>query len=102
MALSERTPIYTFCAIGNSDSFTEQLATDGYDAAHSRDFPDHHWYSQSEIDEMAEDAASYQAKALVTTAKDAVKLRELRFRMPCYVAEIEPEIDDAEKFARFI
>jgi tetraacyldisaccharide-1-P 4'-kinase len=38
------------------------------------------------------------ATALITTAKDAVKLKGLTFALPCYVLEIEIAIDDAEGF----
>jgi tetraacyldisaccharide 4'-kinase len=97
--LARQTPVYAFCGLGNPDAFFEQLHQDGYDPAHSREFPDHHIYSQVEIDEMANDAPSYHAEALVTTAKDAVKLAGLKFRMPCYVAEIELHLDDPAAFA---
>ena len=36
--------------------------------------------------------------ALITTAKDAVKLKGMAFALPCYVFEIEIAIDDAEGF----
>ena len=38
------------------------------------------------------------ANALITTAKDAVKLKGMAFSLPCYVLEIEIVIDDADAF----
>ena len=35
--------------------------------------------------------------SLITTAKDAVKLRTLSFSIPCYVLEIEIAIENAER-----
>jgi len=35
-------------------------------------------------------------RALLTTAKDAAKLSSLNFELPCYVAEIEIEIEHQE------
>jgi tetraacyldisaccharide 4'-kinase len=40
-----------------------------------RAFPDHHVYSQDEIDSVIRAAKEIGANALITTAKDAVKLR---------------------------
>jgi tetraacyldisaccharide-1-P 4'-kinase len=42
------------------------------------------------------------AAALVTTAKDAVKLKGLKFTLPCYVALAETIIDDPDAFKSLI
>ena len=42
------------------------------------------------------------ARVVLTTAKDAVKLRGLRFEIPCYVLEIGLEFDDEEKLKTMI
>ncbi len=87
-------PVAAFCAIGNPQAFFAQLARDGYTLSYTRRFRDHHVYDQSDIDTLARKATASGAQALVTTAKDAVKLRSLRCELPCYVAEIEIEFDD--------
>ncbi|HEY6217633.1 MAG TPA: hypothetical protein VIW74_13280, partial [Pyrinomonadaceae bacterium] len=56
-----------------------------------------HVYTQSEIDSLVKEAS-----ILITTAKDAVKLRSLSFSVPCYVMEIEIAIEDEEEFIRLI
>jgi len=94
--------VVAFCAVGNPSSFFESLRRAGYELAVERSFPDHHAYSQEEIDSVIRSAKDAGAEALVTTAKDAVKLRTLSFSIPCYVMEIEISIDDAEKFTRLI
>ena len=65
-------------------------------------YRDHHVYQQNEIDRFMEKAKAAGATALVTTAKDAVKLSALHFELPCYKLEIEIAIDDAEQLAGFI
>jgi tetraacyldisaccharide-1-P 4'-kinase len=45
-------------------------------------------------------AAKRRCEALITTAKDAVKLRALSFSMPCYVLEIEIAIEGRGEFTR--
>jgi len=93
---------FAFCAIGNPESFFEQLRREGFDLAGSRTYRDHHSYTQKDIGELERDAAKAGAGALLTTAKDAVKLTELDIQLPCFVVEIETVIDDAEAFEALI
>jgi tetraacyldisaccharide 4'-kinase len=90
-------PVAAFCAIGNPEAFFAHLQGDGHTVSYQRAFPDHHVYRQSDIDALSLEAKRQGALALLTTAKDAVKLRFLRFDLPCYVLEIELEFDDEEK-----
>jgi tetraacyldisaccharide 4'-kinase len=95
-------PVAAFCAIGNPASFFAQLRNDGHSLSHTRAFADHYVYEQSDIDALVTEAKRAGAQALLTTAKDAVKLRSLRFDLPCYVLEIELEFDDEEKLMNMI
>ncbi|HET6853443.1 MAG TPA: hypothetical protein VFH46_14165, partial [Pyrinomonadaceae bacterium] len=56
--------------------------------------------SQDEIDALAQQAKEGGGEALITTAKDAVKLRTLSFSLPCYVLEIEMSNENGEELAR--
>ena len=94
--------IGAFCAVGNPASFFNLLRQAGYETAVERAFPDHYVYSQDEIDAIIRLARDAGADVLVTTAKDAVKLRTLSFSLPCYVVEIEIAIDDADAFGRLV
>ena len=87
-----------FCAVGNPKSFFETLRGLGYEVGLERAFADHHAYSPSDVDALNQLAKETGATALITTAKDAVKLKGLTFALPCYVLEIEIAIDDAERF----
>ena len=91
-----------FCAVGNSRSFFESLRRAGFEIAVESAFPDHHVYSQDEIDVICRSARDAGADVLVTTAKDAVKLRALAFSLPCYVVEIEIAIDDVDGFGLLV
>jgi tetraacyldisaccharide 4'-kinase len=91
-----------FCAVGNPASFFESLTRMNYELAFEKSFADHHVYSQDEIDSLIQDAEQTGASALITTAKDAVKLRAMAFSIPCYVLEIEIVMDDAEALATLI
>jgi tetraacyldisaccharide 4'-kinase len=91
-----------FCAVGNPSSFFEQLRRSGYELALEKSFPDHHVYSQDEVDSVIRAAQGVGAGCLITTAKDAVKLRQISFSIPCYVLEIEMSIENDEELTRLI
>ena len=90
-----RQPIAAFCAVGNPEAFFNHLR-EHFDLTDTTAFRDHHQYSQADIDRVTKEAIATGAQALVTTAKDEVKLRALRFDLPCYVLDIEIEISSAD------
>lgn len=95
-------PVAAFCAVGNPNSFFEQLRNSGYELVVEKAFRDHHVYTQKDIDDLTDAATRAGAKALITTAKDAVKLRALHFSLPYSVFEIEIAVRDEEALRRLI
>lgn len=91
-----------FCGLGNPENFYALLRRDGFTLAETRSFRDHHIYSQADIRELEELATSCRAEIFLTTAKDAVKLSEVEFELPCYVVEIDIEINDPDSFAKIL
>lgn len=100
--LAAGTRVAAFCAVGNPPSFFENVRRMGYELALQKSFTDHHVYSQAEIDVIVKEAKEAGATALITTAKDAVKLRTLSFSMPCYVVEIEIELEKVDEFTELL
>jgi tetraacyldisaccharide 4'-kinase len=96
---SPEPPLAAFCAIGNPRSFFNQLE---HETVLEKSFPDHHRYSQRDIDSLIDEANRAGARSLITTAKDAVKLQPLSFPLPCYVLEIEPEIDNEAELVQLM
>jgi tetraacyldisaccharide 4'-kinase len=94
--------VAAFCAVGNPSSFFASLRAASFEIAVEKVFADHHVYSQEEIDSIVRSAQETGANALLTTAKDAVKLKGLAFSMPCYVVEIEIAIDEADAFQQVV
>jgi tetraacyldisaccharide 4'-kinase len=94
--------VAAFCGIGNPASFFTHIERSGARVVLTQAYADHHVYRQDEIDRLIEKAKAAGASALVTTAKDAVKLSALHFELPCYKLEIEIAIDDGEQLAGFI
>jgi tetraacyldisaccharide 4'-kinase len=94
--------VAAFCGIGNPESFFTQLRRESYQLCHTQTFPDHHYYRQEEINELERQATARGARALLTTAKDEVKLRSLTCEMPIYSVDVAIEIEDESKFLALI
>jgi tetraacyldisaccharide 4'-kinase len=90
---------FAFCGLGSPKNFFFLLRKNAIEVAGSLAFRDHNGYLQSDIERIEAAASDAGATSLVTTAKDAVKLAELRFALPCYVVEIGVEINDPARFA---
>jgi tetraacyldisaccharide 4'-kinase len=101
-APDELTPVAAFCGIGNPQSFFNHLELNGEKLVLQKSFKDHHVYTQNDITQLENAAKEAGAKQLVTTAKDAVKLRDLSFDIPCYSVEIEIKIAEEEELRRLI
>jgi tetraacyldisaccharide 4'-kinase len=95
-------PLAAFCAVGNHESFVRQAAAEELKIVKTVVFGDHHRYTQNDIDKIIDEAKSAGAEALLTTAKDAVKLKELSIPISCYVLDIEIEIDSTDKFGDLV
>jgi tetraacyldisaccharide 4'-kinase len=91
---------FAFCGLGNPQSFLTMLAT--YGSTRFVQFSDHHRYTQNNIQEIEEGARRNRCDALITTAKDAVKLEGLKLEMPCVVAEMETVINDPDGFRELV
>ncbi len=61
------------CAIGNPESFVEMLRIEGFEIKHKFFYSDHHWYSKQDIEKIRKKTNL----AVVTTSKDAVKIKPL-------------------------
>jgi len=94
-------PIFAFCGIGNPEAFWGDLELWGLKVVGRKAFPDHHRYTQLEIQELEKNAEMAGALALVTTEKDAQNL-DPRFllQMPLQIAVIALEIPDEAQFLR--
>ena len=93
---------FAFCGIGNAESFFEQLRREKFDVSGTKAFRDHHIYSQNDVAEIESQSREAAADILLTTAKDAVKLKTLTFEVPVFVVEIEMVLADADAFKALI
>lgn len=91
-----------FCAVGNPENFFEMLKLSGVELVATKSYTDHHFYTEKDIREIETRAGSHGAEVLLTTAKDAAKMSNLKFELPCFVVEIELEISDKKDFEKII
>ena len=88
-------PVVAFAGIGRPGKFFETLGAAGAEVAATLPFPDHHPYGAGDIERL-ENLAEAHGAALVTTAKDAVRLPEtLRARVAVLTITLEWEDEAA-------
>jgi tetraacyldisaccharide 4'-kinase len=90
--------VFAFSGLGNPENFLTTLRLAGATLVGSRSFSDHHRYTEEDIRDVESIALANGAEALITTAKDAVKLLSIDFKLPCLVVEIDLVIDEEAKF----
>jgi len=87
-------PVVAFCGLGLPDKFYAHLRTQGLTLAETVNFPDHHRYTETDMNKLRETAKAHRA-ILVTTAKDAVKLpRDFMQEAEVYVAQLQLNAKD--------
>jgi len=72
------TSIFTFSGIARPASFLSLLESLGAVVKSSSTYPDHYVYDKNDLANIFRQAADEQAKMIVTTEKDAVRLHSLR------------------------
>jgi tetraacyldisaccharide 4'-kinase len=77
LALVRGRRLFAVSGIARPAAFDDTLAALGAIPAGSWPFPDHHPYRRSEVEAIARAADAAQAEWIVTTEKDAVRLREV-------------------------
>lgn len=93
-----------FCGIANPDSFEKTLLTAGVKIQAFDIFPDHHCYSEKEVEKLRDGFIKSGADYLITTEKDAMRLRNhLEFLKMISILRIEMQIKpSADSFEKFI
>jgi tetraacyldisaccharide 4'-kinase len=79
-----------FGGLASPRSFMETLRRLGVLLAGFVEFGDHHWYGEADLAEVTRRAGLAGAEGLITTEKDAVRLRELALpRLPLWVLTVQ-------------
>jgi tetraacyldisaccharide 4'-kinase len=89
-----------FSGIGNPESFRETLIKNNFNIIKQINFPDHHEYTQNDIDKIKIDAKNLDAKIL-TTEKDHVKINSAENNDIKFL-KIELDIKDEKKLINYL
>lgn len=95
-------PTAAFCAVGNPASFFELLHRQGIVPVFTHTFRDHHPYTEADVDFLIQESGKAGAQSLITTAKDAVKLQQRKFGLPCYVLNIEISMAEEDRLIQMV
>lgn len=69
--------LLAFAGLGSPEGFADTVDATGIRRVGLVEFPDHHWFTPSDVAELARDARAAGAQGLVTTEKDWVRMREV-------------------------
>jgi tetraacyldisaccharide 4'-kinase len=91
--------LIAFCGIGRPEKFAQTLRAGGVGAVELAPFPDHHAYQDSDAERLLT-LAQMQGARLVTTEKDAVKLKGSaaleRLRDAAIILPVQAKITEGE------
>lgn len=95
---------YAFCALARPQKFLRSIEQVGTTPAGWTFFGDHYYFEDKDLSRMAARARAKGADALITTAKDAVKLHDVADRadLPIYVLSIQTKFEVAGADAEFL
>ena len=88
--------IAAFCGIARPEQFFEGLERAEVKLAVRTAFPDHHRYTASDLERLANEARAAGATALLTTEKDHVRLGSRVTQLPIKTTRLRVEIEDEE------
>jgi tetraacyldisaccharide 4'-kinase len=98
---SDRHPprrVYLLSGIARPGRFADDAAAHGLEVAGHRAFPDHHHFTAAELQQVAAEARALGATAILTTAKDAVRLPDGEWTPSLVVLHIAAEIGEEARF----
>lgn len=92
LAFFQSQRVAAFAGVANPESFFADLRAKGLHLVTTLPFPDHVAYRPAEMAKIV--AACSNIDSLLTTEKDAIKLTEAHFPVPCYSVPLEIFFDD--------
>jgi tetraacyldisaccharide 4'-kinase len=84
---------FAFCGIANPESFHNSLKKEDIAVRELLTFADHHSFTGKDKDTIERRAAQAGCNALVTTAKDYVKLQAFSFQIPLWILKVELDME---------
>ncbi len=91
--------VLAFCGLGDNQSFFDLLNDLGAEVVHAISYPDHHVYTERDIEKCA---SFRDVHCMVTTEKDAVKLVRMKLPENLFYISIDVVIEEEERFLELI
>jgi tetraacyldisaccharide 4'-kinase len=86
--------LLAFAGLGSPRGFADTLSTAGVEVAGLIEYPDHHWFAERDLEDLAQHARAIGAAGLITTEKDWIRLRDLRLpSMPLSVLLVQLQLE---------
>jgi len=96
------TPIFLLTSIARPSRVYNILLNMGLNVVGGRKFRDHHQFSRVDIEQVIHRARESGARAVVTTAKDAVRLPEWKSDLPLRLLDLTMELAPRERWCEFM
>jgi tetraacyldisaccharide 4'-kinase len=90
-ALLSGMKVVTFCGLARPELFPKQIRDLGATVVSHRAFPDHHWYSEKDLEWLQTELARKSADYLITTQKDLVKVQDSTLKAKILALELDIE-----------
>ncbi len=100
-SITKTTNIFAFCALANPDKFFDTLYQNDYNVISKQSFPDHHQYTEKEINNLILNAKN-QNLTLLTTEKDYVKIQDKKNEINVLSIESSLDTKDEKNFIIFL
>jgi tetraacyldisaccharide 4'-kinase len=99
-------PVGAFCGIARPEQFFAGLEARGLKLVFKRAFKDHHRYTEADVKGLIESSGKADARCLVTTEKDCVRLGDLMSAftnpLPLQTVGLTIEFDDGKSVAAWL
>jgi tetraacyldisaccharide 4'-kinase len=86
--------LLAFAGLGSPRGFRDTLTALGVRVAGLAEYPDHHWFTERDLDELARQGRAIGAEGLICTEKDAIRLRGLAGpSVPCWTLSVRLRLE---------
>ena len=101
--LTRDKPVVAVAGIARPQRFFETLTHDGWNVAERIAFPDHHWFTSSDLARVDATARAADAVAVLTTEKDAARLPGTPpVRVPWVAVPLQVSIEPSVEFSDWL
>ena len=95
-------PVFAVAGIARPHRFVDAVRAQGWQIVGERMVGDHHWFDAREVGDLEHEARQKGAAFILTTEKDATRLRDLPLAMPWRYLPLRVTIGPDEVFSQWM